>query len=74
MRIVDSGARSVLVCDCVPGAWLRGGGVGGGNFGDRWTKVWILNAHVTSSLSLYSFYYWDLICIVFIIQVDFGSD
>ena len=58
--------------------WSRGmvagsGGGWGGNIGGRWTKVWILSAHVASSLSLSLFYYRDLMCMSFIIQVDFDS-
>ena len=71
---MESEARRILFCGFVPGAWWRGvGGGGGGNFGGRWTKVWILSAHVASSLSLSLFYYRDLMCMSFIIQVDFDS-
>jgi hypothetical protein len=59
-------------------AGMVGGRGGWGEiFGGRWTQAWIfvsgLKAFVASSVSLSLFYYQNIICIVFIIQVVLGS-
>jgi hypothetical protein len=56
---------------------VAGSGRWGENFGGRWTQAWIfvwsLNAFVASSSFLFVFYYEDISCMIFIIQVDLDS-
>ena len=66
--------RRICCCEAVARSGRGRGGGGGGGRGTRAAGAadtcYLI---IASSWSLCSFYYWDLMCMSFIIQVDFDS-